>query len=150
MTQQDLEHSKTKRTTLKTLLGGAGVVAGSQALPEKWIKPVVSTILLPVHAGVSPDEQCLITGFEAFQSDTFVADVEVEFEAPEGSAWLVSFFSNNEVEDVSGETEGVSDGESISQNYTVGFSQNPGGGDLEVEVSLEPGEPCEAETAVVD
>lgn len=32
------------------LLTGAGAVTGSQALPNRWTKPVISSAILPVHA----------------------------------------------------------------------------------------------------
>ncbi len=43
-----------RRTALKSLVASGGLVAGSQALPETWRKPVVDTVFLPAHAMMSP------------------------------------------------------------------------------------------------
>ena len=43
-----------RRNTLKTLLGSAGIVVGSQAVPGKWTQPVISSVVLPAHAQSSP------------------------------------------------------------------------------------------------
>ena len=43
-----------RRRILKTLLAGGGVIAGAKALPEKWAKPVVESVVLPAHAQGSP------------------------------------------------------------------------------------------------
>lgn len=45
-----VEDPSSRRRTLKKLLAGTGVVAGSAALPEKWAKPTVSSAVLPAHA----------------------------------------------------------------------------------------------------
>lgn len=42
-----------RRTTLKTLLTGGGVLTLA-ALPNRWMKPVVDTVILPAHAQTSP------------------------------------------------------------------------------------------------
>lgn len=53
----DATSSENRRDTLKTLISGAGMaVVGSQALPDRWLKPVVSSIVLPAHAQTSPTE----------------------------------------------------------------------------------------------
>lgn len=42
-----------RRTTLKTLLAGGGVLSLA-ALPSRWAKPVVDSVMLPAHAQTSP------------------------------------------------------------------------------------------------
>jgi hypothetical protein len=44
-------HSQSRRDALKRLAVGGVVVAGAtQVLPKKWMKPVVDSVILPVHA----------------------------------------------------------------------------------------------------
>lgn len=45
--------SSDRRAALKKLLIGAGVVTGAHVLPEEWTKPVVNSIVVPVHAQTS-------------------------------------------------------------------------------------------------
>lgn len=44
--------SEARRSTLKTLLAGGGVL-GLGALPKEWSKPVVDAVFLPAHAQTS-------------------------------------------------------------------------------------------------
>ncbi len=41
---------KERRRTLRTILAGGILVSGSQAVPRTWTKPMVESIILPVHA----------------------------------------------------------------------------------------------------
>lgn len=43
-----------RRKTMRRILAGGGLIAGSQALPEKWAKPVIDSVILPAHAAASP------------------------------------------------------------------------------------------------
>jgi hypothetical protein len=44
-------HSRSRRDVLKHLvIGGATVAGATQVLPKKWMKPVVDSVVLPVHA----------------------------------------------------------------------------------------------------
>jgi len=53
MSQKKNEGARqSRRRTLKTL--GIGAIAGSQSLPEQWMKPVVSSIIMPAHAQTTP------------------------------------------------------------------------------------------------
>jgi hypothetical protein len=42
-----------KRKTLRNILMATGALAGTQVLPSKWSKPVLDTVVLPAHAGIS-------------------------------------------------------------------------------------------------
>ena len=55
------EHVKTRRDALRKILAGTGVVAGAKALPEKWTKPVVNSIIVPAHAQTTGPEQTTTT-----------------------------------------------------------------------------------------
>lgn len=66
----DTESKATKRGLIKALGASAGVLAATNILPEKWVKPVVNSIMLPAHAQVTPStdpcpefefQQCEIT-----------------------------------------------------------------------------------------
>lgn len=46
---------KARRRLLKHVAVGSAVFAGSNAVPEKWLRPVVESVVLPVHAQISPD-----------------------------------------------------------------------------------------------
>jgi hypothetical protein len=49
--QKDLErHAATRRNMLKGITAGSGAVIASQALPEKWTKPIINSTMLPAHA----------------------------------------------------------------------------------------------------
>lgn len=43
----------TRRTLLKAIIAGSSGIVASAFLPEKWVKPVVSSGVLPVHAQAS-------------------------------------------------------------------------------------------------
>lgn len=45
--------SSDRRAALKKLLIGAGVMTGAHVLPEEWTKPVINSIVVPVHAQTS-------------------------------------------------------------------------------------------------
>ena len=50
---QSSKQGEGRRGALKKLLAGGGVVVGSSALPSEWTKPVIESIVLPAHAGMS-------------------------------------------------------------------------------------------------
>jgi hypothetical protein len=49
---------ESKRKALKTLLGSSGAVAGASVLPQKWSNPLISSVVLPVHATASGCPDC--------------------------------------------------------------------------------------------
>jgi hypothetical protein len=67
-----------RRTLLKALLAGGGSVVALSFLPERWLKPVVHTGVLPAHAASSSCSvgtyglTVLVTPTEAVQLLTFV------------------------------------------------------------------------------
>ncbi len=48
-----MEKKITRRDMLKVMLAGGGGIAASAFLPGKWLKPFVTTGVLPVHAATS-------------------------------------------------------------------------------------------------
>lgn len=47
--------NKPRRKLLKSIAAGSGVVITGKSLPESWLKPVVSSVILPAHAQTSTD-----------------------------------------------------------------------------------------------
>lgn len=56
------ESNKSRRKLLKSIAAGSGAVIAGKSLPESWSKPVVDSVLLPVHAQTSPSPctPCLV------------------------------------------------------------------------------------------
>ncbi len=44
-----------RRTLLKSLVAGSGVVSGSRILPENWSKPLTDAVILPSHRRTTGD-----------------------------------------------------------------------------------------------
>jgi hypothetical protein len=61
---QPKKQSENRRGALKKLLTGGGVIVGTSALPSEWIKPVIESITVPAHAGVSPSTTVAATSTE--------------------------------------------------------------------------------------
>lgn len=81
--KQDTKPGK-RRDALKVILGGAGIAAGSRALPEEWVRPVISSIILPSHAQLTtPSLQECNPGLDF--------ELEVESETGVEGAGSVSF-----------------------------------------------------------
>jgi len=100
-----------RRSTLRTLLTGGGVVTLS-ALPAQWVKPVVDAVVLPTHAQTSPEDApngIVITGLmgmttprprepswweriipTAYAGEPFVDGFSLCIESPGGSSYTAS------------------------------------------------------------
>lgn len=61
-----------RRRAVHRILAGGGLIAGSQALPGQWTKPVVDSVILPAHAVTSLTDPCLVTILEGNQSSSSV------------------------------------------------------------------------------
>jgi hypothetical protein len=46
--------SGARRKVLKNMMAAGGVVTAGKALPERWTKPVLDSVMLPAHAQTSP------------------------------------------------------------------------------------------------
>lgn len=51
----DLNKDSQSRRKLLTALGGGGVLAAGNALPQNWAKPVVDAVVLPAHAATTSE-----------------------------------------------------------------------------------------------
>jgi hypothetical protein len=49
----DMSLTEARRKLLKALVAGGGAVAVGKSLPESWMKPVIDSVTLPVHAQAS-------------------------------------------------------------------------------------------------
>ena len=56
-----------RRSVLKKMVVGGGVAATAKMMPDEWQKPVVESVILPAHAGTSPDN-----GMNTSPNSTFV------------------------------------------------------------------------------
>lgn len=45
-----------RRRVLKRLVAGGGFVATGKMMPDDWQKPVIESVILPVHAQMSPED----------------------------------------------------------------------------------------------
>ncbi len=54
MSENPEVRNKSRRRLLKSLAAGSGAVGTAALLPEKWTKPVVDAVVVPLHAQVSP------------------------------------------------------------------------------------------------
>ena len=54
------EQNENRRKLLKSIAAGSGAVIAGKSLPESWSKPVVDSVMLPVHAQTSPCTPCLV------------------------------------------------------------------------------------------
>ncbi|GMR05650.1 MAG: hypothetical protein BMS9Abin25_0225 [Gammaproteobacteria bacterium] len=53
MKDKIIKNHESRRKLLKFLAAGSGVVVAGKQLPESWSRPVVDSVLLPVHAQTS-------------------------------------------------------------------------------------------------
>jgi hypothetical protein len=60
--------SPDRRRLLATLLGGSAV--GALSVPEKWVRPVVRTLVVPAHAAASPATTTATPGTTATPTTT--------------------------------------------------------------------------------
>jgi len=63
--KSDMSNRTDKKQQRRALLKGAmistGVIGAAQALPEKWLKPVINSVVLPAH-GQTTDDTSLLGG----------------------------------------------------------------------------------------
>ncbi|MCP3999369.1 MAG: hypothetical protein GY727_00440 [Gammaproteobacteria bacterium] len=64
----DKKSNDSRRKLLKSIAAGSGAVVAGKSLPESWSKPVIDSVVLPVHAETtddsgsgSGDAQCCLT-----------------------------------------------------------------------------------------
>ncbi len=73
--KQNVPESQERRTAMKKIAVGVGVLAGYSVLPEKWTQPIVGQIALPAHAatsGIIIHDPCTVTLLSGDQSSSTV------------------------------------------------------------------------------
>jgi hypothetical protein len=53
MSEEKSNKANARRKLLKGIVAGSGVVIAGKTLPESWSRPVVDSVMLPVHAMTS-------------------------------------------------------------------------------------------------
>lgn len=53
MSQNNHNRGSLRRKVLKSIVAGTGAAAAAAHLPESWTRPVVNSVMLPVHAQTS-------------------------------------------------------------------------------------------------
>ena len=52
---QTSKKGASRRTAVRTIVLGSGVITTAKALDAKWLKPIVDGVITPAHAQMSPD-----------------------------------------------------------------------------------------------
>ncbi|SDP41634.1 hypothetical protein [Desulforhopalus singaporensis] len=66
--QKDESAARSRRTVVKSLVGGVAAFAAYHVLPTNWSKPVIEQIVVPAHAatsGVTLHDPCTVTYLES-------------------------------------------------------------------------------------
>jgi len=72
---------RSRRSALKKLAIGAGVLTGYQVLPKHWTKPLIEQVVLPVHAqasGLSLTDPCETITLESGNQDSTTVIINVQ------------------------------------------------------------------------
>jgi hypothetical protein len=149
------EETSDRRMAVKKILGGAGVLVGGNALPDRWINPVISTAVIPAHASTSA---CASVTFEAGADESIeVGNVEIDFTTSDTTlnavTWEATFSSEDSLNfslPVEGVIETGNGTYSNSDFNVVSFVDSPAvGRELTVDIMWDGGS-CSAETTVYD
>jgi hypothetical protein len=60
---------QSRRKMLKSMAAGSGAVIAGKSMPDQWAKPMVDSVLLPVHAQTSGPTSCTVGGRIAVAHD---------------------------------------------------------------------------------
>ena len=83
--------SESRRKLLKSIAAGSGAVIAGKSLPENWTKPVVDSVVLPVHAQTSQFVFSQTLGYDFFTDEVVPPSVnnqipDLDFTFTVGSA----------------------------------------------------------------
>ena len=90
---------QSRRKLLKSIAAGSGAIVAGKSLPESWTKPVVDSVLLPVHAQTSEvplgfsTTQFNIASLEPGLQEFFIPTAHAGFGIPAGIL-VVEFAAN--------------------------------------------------------
>ena len=57
----DKKSSESRRKLLKSIAAGSGAIVAGKSLPEEWARPVVDSVMLPVHAQTSVEAPSFVS-----------------------------------------------------------------------------------------
>ena len=155
------EETSDRRMAVKKILGGAGVLVGGNALPDRWINPVISTAVIPAHASASASASasaCASITFEAGSDESSeVGNVEINFTTSDDEVnfvdWVGTFSSEDNLafsNPVEGLIETGIGTYSMSDSNVVAYEAGSAvGRELTVDIVWDGGS-CSAETTVYD
>jgi len=130
---------RSRRSALKKLAIGAGVLTGYQVLPIQWTKPLIEQVVLPVHAqtsGFSLTDPCesvtLVSGNQ--DSTTVIINVQGSVSPPTAN---VAIFIVATVTGGTGESTTANTVTNTNGQYTLnGIVVNGGPGIISVNVEI--------------
>ena len=105
-----------RRRLIKSLAGGSGAVAFAKLLPDQWIRPVMSTVITPAHAELTPCTSPNEVVFDSLEVEEGNS-AEIQLESSESEADFEA--SGLPYEAVFTSTGGESIGESITVEGTL-------------------------------
>ena len=118
------EPPKNRRTVLKSMVAGSAVVTGSQALSDKWTKPLTNAVILPGHARTTGPGDFNV-GDEALgrASDGYKAQGD-------GSGYYYYYYGDSDGPNQYqySKSYGHGDGDGSDADYTYGDSADDGVG----------------------
>jgi len=130
--------NRSRRSALKKLAIGAGVLAGYQVLPKQWTKPLIEQVVLPAHAqtsGFSLTDPCesitLVSGNQS--STTVIIKVQGSISPPIAN---VAINIAATVTGGTGETTTTSTTTDGNGNYSIEMVVNGGPGITSVFVEI--------------
>ena len=88
---------KSRRKLLKSIAAGTGAIAAGKSLPESWTRPVVDSVILPVHARTSmtvPSTGCAGESLTIDQTNVAIA-VLFDGVSPASLTTVVAFSDTN-------------------------------------------------------
>ena len=145
-------HFKARRKHLKNLMVGGSAVAAGQSLPDNWIRPTISTAVLPVHAGTTtPGTTNLCPSSSSFAfsaeglNDSEQINVSLEFQAlnvPAGSEVVVVYDSELDLQELGNSYTGTinADGFPVWETTPVSDIEvfgTPIGAEVTAEIQIE-------------
>lgn len=120
----DKKSNESRRKLLKSIAASGGAVVAGKSLPESWSKPIVDSVLLPVHAETTDDTGNLPT--EPVCCDGYVCSLEFSQQVPLGgraelSNCVITFIGGSISGDWAGSGPIAADG---SFSFNIVFTMN--------------------------
>lgn len=93
--QQAITRNKqSRRKILKSMAAGSGAVIAGKSVPEQWAKPMIDSVLLPVHAQTSGPTSCTVIGsITAYQDASASGDSYADQSPPSADDFVYGPFT---------------------------------------------------------